>query len=128
MKESRKGLGMGLDLLLKASSQEPPNKREQGDLLFARGLYKQALEQEDQDNDLEAYYYYRRIIDLWPHGKTGSEAEKAKLMSEALNNAATILFEHGKIAPAIEFLEKALKVDAANETARENLNIIRAEA
>lgn len=126
MKENRKGLGMGLDLLLKASSHKNAG-RDKSDIVLARAWFQEAWEREDHENALEAYYYYRRIVDLWPGEAFKNDAEKAKLLSQSLNNAAVILFEYGYADSARQYLERAVQIDSQNETAIENLKVMSEE-
>ena len=114
-----KNLGMGLDLLL--SSTEPRQEREEQALRDAESLFKKALNEDENGQQFEAYYYYRQVIDcLEPFLSLQQEAAK-DLLSQACNNTAVILFENGAIKEAQAYLEKGLEANPRNQVARENL-------
>ncbi|HWP98276.1 MAG TPA: tetratricopeptide repeat protein [Syntrophomonadaceae bacterium] len=122
MKDKLKGLGMGLDLLLKASEgggrQNPDPVRQNFEQ--AREWFNQALGKDEDGNYLEAYYFYRRVADLSP----SNDVEERRLLSQALNNIAIILYENGQNKAALAQLEKALAVDSDNQVARDNLAML----
>lgn len=120
MKNERKGLGMGLDLLLKASTSTPVRASQRGDAAQVKEWLDKALEYDEEGFFLEAYYYYRLIIDRAPVEKTASQ-----VLSQALNNAATILFDNGCEEAAGAYLEKALACWPDNATARDNLKMLK---
>ena len=114
-----KNLGMGLELLL--SSSEPRQEGEEQALRDAESLFKKALNEDENGQQFEAYYYYRQVIDcLEPFLSLQQEAAK-DLLSQACNNAAVILFENGDLKEAQAFLEKGLQANPRNQVARENL-------
>ena len=100
-----KNLGMGLELLL--SSSEPRQEGEEQAIRDAESLFKKALNEDENGQQFEAYYYYRQVIDcLEPFLSLKQEAAK-DLLSQACNNTAVILFENGAIKEAQAYLEKA---------------------
>lgn len=114
-----KNLGMGLDLLL--SSTEPRQEGEEQAIRDAESLFKKALNEDENGQQFEAYYYYRQVIDcLEPFLSLKQEAAK-DLLSQACNNTAVILFENGAIKEAQAYLEKGLQANPRNQVARENL-------
>lgn len=118
----RKGLGMGLDLLLGAS--ESSQIEEEKSLRNAESLFTKALDADENRQKFEAYYYYRRLIDcLEPSSSLRQEASK-ELLSRAYNNAAVILSADEAIRGARDFLKKALQANPRNQVARENLQTI----
>lgn len=120
MKDNRKGLGMGLDLLLKASSNTTVHAPRAGDTAQVKEWLDKALEYDDKGFFLEAYYYYRLIIERAP-----LEEPASQIISQALNNAATILFDNGHKQAACGYLEKALACWPENTTARDNLEMLK---
>jgi tetratricopeptide (TPR) repeat protein len=114
-----KNLGMGLELLL--SSSEPRQEGEEQAIRDAESLFKKALNEDENGQQFEAYYYYRQVIDcLEPFLSLKQEAAK-DLLSQACNNTAVILFENGAIKEAQAYLEKGLQANPRNQVARENL-------
>ena len=114
-----KNLGMGLELLL--SSSEPRQEGEGQAIRDAESLFKKALNEDENGQQFEAYYYYRQVIDcLEPFLSLKQEAAK-DLLSQACNNTAVILFENGAIKEAQAYLEKGLEANPRNQVARENL-------
>ncbi|MEN6391661.1 MAG: hypothetical protein ABFD04_14710 [Syntrophomonas sp.] len=120
MKDNRKGLGMGLDLLLKASSNTPVGATQAGDEAQIKEWLDKALGHDEEGFFLEAYYYYRLIIERSP-----AEEAASQILSQALNNAATILFDNGCNEAACAYLEKALACWPDNTTARDNLKMLK---
>lgn len=120
MKDNRKGLGMGLDLLLKASNNTPVRASQPGDADQVEEWLDKALEHDEKSFFLEAYYYYRLIIE-----RAAVEETTRQVLSQALNNAATILFDNGFKEPACAYLEKALACWPDNATARDNLKMLK---
>ncbi|MEQ8174304.1 MAG: hypothetical protein ABRQ26_04460 [Syntrophomonadaceae bacterium] len=120
MKDNRKGLGMGLDLLLKASSNTPVRTVQAEDTAPIKEWLDKALEYDEDGFFLEAYYYYRLIIERSP-----AEEPASQVLSQALNNAATILFDNGFKEAACTYLEKALACWPDNTTARDNLKMLK---
>jgi len=117
-----KNLGMGLELLL--SSSEPRQEGEEQAIRDAESLFKKALNEDENGQQFEAYYYYRQVIDcLEPFLSLKQEAAK-DLLSQACNNTAVILFANGAIKEAQAFLEKALMANPRNQVARENLQVM----
>jgi len=118
----KKNLGMGLDVLLTAVEKPP---RSNDNLLSKYDtLLATAVEKDDRGEFLEAYHLYCLVIDMLEENVLTRHPELASLVSQALNNAAVILFEHNFAKQAREYLEKALKMDPNNQTARENLSLI----
>jgi tetratricopeptide (TPR) repeat protein len=114
-----KNLGMGLELLL--SSSEPRQEGEEQAIRDAESLFKKALNEDENGQQFEAYYYYRQVIDcLEPFLSLKQEAAK-DLLSQACNNTAVILFANGAIKEAQAYLEKGLEANPRNQVARENL-------
>lgn len=120
MKDNRKGLGMGLDLLLKASSNTPVRAARDGDAAPFKEWLDKALEHDEEGFFLEAYYYYRLIIE-----RAAVEEAADQVLSQAFNNAATILFDNGCKEAACAYLEKALACWPDNKTARDNLKMLK---
>ncbi len=116
----RKGLGMGLDMLL-APSETGPGKEKLA-LGEAKSYFVMAQDRDESGQELEAFYYYRRVIDSLEPASLRKEANE--LLSQAYNNAAVIQFEHGAVKEARDYLEKALQVIPQNKVARENLQVI----
>lgn len=121
MKDNRKGLGMGLDLLLKASSSPPVRAARAEDADQLKEWLDKALEHDEEGFCLEAYHYYRLIIEREP-----AQGAASQILSQALNNAATILFDNGYREEAGRYLEKALSCWPDNTTARDNLKMLKA--
>ncbi len=118
----KKNLGMGLDLLLTSIDEKSLSNdfiKKQTDLLTM------ALDKDDSGDFLEAYHLYRLLIENLNEPQYASTTELALLISQALNNAAVILFEHGQPSRACEYLHQAIKLDPQNQTARDNLNAIK---
>jgi len=120
MKDNRKGLGMGLDLLLKASSNTPVHAVRAEDAAQLKEWLDKALKHDEEGCFLEAYYYYRLIIERRP-----AEEAASQILSQALNNAATILFDNGCKDAARGYLERALACWPENTTARDNLKMLK---
>ncbi|NLU48849.1 MAG: hypothetical protein GXX09_00320 [Syntrophomonadaceae bacterium] len=120
----RKNLGMGLDILLSAAGTPAARAAENALLTRARSIYDLALKEDEMGNAWEAYHHYRQVIDLFGNPQTAS-AEARALISQALNNAAVILFENNHPEAARCLLERAVAVCPENATARANLGMIR---
>lgn len=118
----KKSLGMGLDLLLAAADQN--RAKEPSGLKQAREIFATAVQEDTRENFLEAYYWYRRVIDCSDAGR--DEPEFKQLLSQSFNNAAVIANEYGNANQARAYLERALEVQPDNVTAQENLKIIAA--
>lgn len=126
MKDKIKGLGMGLDLLLKASNTAGLQTHTGEDLEQAGDCFSRALQEEEKDHFLEAYHLYRRVEEL-VGANAAEDAEKSWLCSRALNNAAAILNENGQWEEARIYLEKALEICPDNQVAEENLALLKNE-
>lgn len=114
-------LGMGLDLLLTGAEGKELVTREKISNSRAREMLEEALKQDEADNFLEAYYLYRRFIDLYEDSSLLSEEGGSLLVSQALNNAAIILYEHGEPHMAYAYLEKSIVIEPDNRVAQSNL-------
>ena len=60
----KKNLGIGLDVLLTATQGQYETKSEENIITRAEELFRRALEQDEIGNSLEAYYFYRQVVDL----------------------------------------------------------------
>ncbi|WP_054695982.1 hypothetical protein [Syntrophomonas palmitatica] len=60
---AKKNLGMGLDLLLSAAE----TKKQLESIEEAQRLFAMAIDFDEEGNCLEAYYYYRKMIDDFSH-------------------------------------------------------------
>ncbi|MEN6489566.1 MAG: hypothetical protein ABFD66_11935 [Smithella sp.] len=120
---NKKSLGKGLDLLLKANSNQV-RTTEEIDLTRLQLLFEQAVAEDEKGQIFEAYYLFRRVIDSLEACLGLKIPGSAKLYSEACNNVAIILYESGNVLGAVNYLEQALKIWPDNGTARENLSAI----
>ena len=116
-----RNLGMGLDLLLTAGEAREVPGREPGYISQARDGLNQALKQDEDGNFLEAYHLYRKLIDLLQDDSLAAQADGSQLLSQAFNNAAIILYEHGNMEKAFLYLERSLAVQPDNQVALSNL-------
>ena len=116
-----KNLGMGLDLLLTAGEPREVLSREYANISKVREVFGQALKQDEDGNFLEAYYLYRKLIDGLPDSSLAEPEDAAELFSQAFNNAAIILYEHGNVEKASLYLERSLAVQPDNQVAASNL-------
>lgn len=115
----KKSLGMGLDLLLSVTDR--PREQETDRLRQIKSLFARAVQEDARNNFLEAYYWYRRVIDS---GEAWQDQDELKhLLSQSFNNAAVIVNECGNVNQARIYLQKALEVQPDNATARENLKL-----
>ncbi|MEN6327834.1 MAG: tetratricopeptide repeat protein [Syntrophomonas sp.] len=121
--ENKKSLGKGLDLLLKATSNQV-KKSEDIDLNRIQLLFEQAITEDEKGQLFEAYYLFRKVIDSLESCLDLKLPGSAKLYSEACNNLAIILYESGDDQGAVKYLEQALKIWPDNSTARENLSAL----
>ncbi len=117
-----KKLGMGLDLLLTATEANEIAPRAELSPGWAREIIDQALQLDAEGSFLEAYYLYRTIIDNEQEVVLLQKQDESLLLSQALNNAAIILYEHGNRQQAYTYLEKAVILDPDNNIARSNLD------
>ncbi len=122
MAKSHKNLGMGLDLLLTAAPTKEAVSQNASHSDLAQVLLDRALKQDEAGSFLEAYYLYRRIIDMGKNEAGWQEQISSSLLSQALNNAAIILYEHGNTEDACIFLQRAAEIDPDNRIARSNLD------
>lgn len=120
-----RNLGMGLDLLLNAGEARQVSGWEAGNIGLARETMEEALKQDEQGKFLEAYYLYRRLIDLLPDSSWADHEEGFAILSQALNNAAIILFEHGEVEKSCLYMERSLSVQPDNRVASSNLEQIK---
>ena len=120
----KKNLGIGLDVLLTATQGQYDTKSEESILAQAEALFGRALEQDEIGNSLEAYYFYRQVVDLLDVPESNLP-EVSELLSRSLNNIAVILADNFRIEEAISFLQQALKVYPKNQTAVENMKLIK---
>lgn len=116
----KKSLGMGLDLLLAAVDQ---NRNKESGLKQIKEIFARAVQEDTRENFLEAYYWYRRVIDC--NEACWDEKEFKYILSQSFNNAAVIASEYGNVSQAIAFLEQALQVQPENTIAGENLKLIK---
>jgi tetratricopeptide (TPR) repeat protein len=120
----KKNLGIGLDVLLTATQGQYETKPEESILAQAETLFGRALEQDERGNSFEAYYFYRQVVDLLD--APGSNVlEVSELLSRSLNNIAVILADNSCTEGALSFLQQALEVYPQNQTAIENMKLIR---
>ncbi len=120
----KKNLGIGLDVLLTATQGQYETKSEENIITRAEELFRRALEQDEIGNSLEAYYFYRQVVDLLDVPESNLP-EVSELLSRSLNNIAVILADNFRIEEAISFLQQALKVYPKNQTAVENMKLIK---
>jgi tetratricopeptide (TPR) repeat protein len=120
----KKNLGIGLDVLLTATQGQYDTKPEESILAQAEALFGRALEQDEMGDSFEAYYYYRQIVDLLDTPNS-NVPELSELLSRSLNNIAVILADNSRIEGALSFLQQALEVYPQNQTAIENMKLIR---
>lgn len=119
---NKKNLGMGLDLLLTTADGK---KTLLSDAISTNKiLLGLAVDKDEKGEVFEAYYLYRRVIDCLEEPKHSDSPELCLLASQALNNAAIILFENENHEIARQYLLRAIKLDPANQTALENLKAI----
>ncbi|MDD2621196.1 MAG: tetratricopeptide repeat protein [Syntrophomonadaceae bacterium] len=121
---NKKNLGTGLDLLLSANGSSKLNKHEDAGINLARQLFEQAINEDEKGQLFEAYYLFRRVIDILESCLALNIPGSAPLYSQACNNLAIILHEGGEPATAIRYLEMALKICPDNSIAQENLAAI----
>jgi tetratricopeptide (TPR) repeat protein len=120
----KKNLGIGLDVILTATQGQYDTKPEESILAQAEALFGRALEQDEMGDSFEAYYYYRQIVDLLDTPNS-NVPELSELLSRSLNNIAVILADNSRIEGALSFLQQALEVYPQNQTAIENMKLIR---
>ncbi len=120
----KKNLGIGLDVLLTATQGHYEAKSSESVLAQAEALFGKALEQDEIGDSFEAYYYYRQIVDLLDAPES-NVPEISELLSRSLNNIAVILADNSRIEGALSFLQQALEVYPQNQTAIENMKLIR---
>ena len=119
----KKNLGIGLDVLLTATQGQYETKSEENIITRAEELFRRALEQDEIGNSLEAYYFYRQVVDLLDVPESNLP-EVSELVSRSLNNIAVILADNSRIEEALSFLQQALEVYPQNQTAVENMKLI----
>lgn len=124
---TRKNLGMGLDVLLAPTGNQASRSfgielREVLDK--ARATYERALGEDEKGHIFEAYHLYRQVVDTTEHLLPSPSPEISRLVSQALNNAAIILYENYSTAAARHLLTKAIEVCPDNNTARDNLTLL----
>jgi len=123
MARNQKNLGMGLDLLLTSGTTKETPSPDQTNPNGIRELLDQALRRDEEGNLLEAYYHYRRLVDLEEY-EGPADAERSSIISQAFNNAAIILYEHGNYEQAINYLRRSIDLDPDNQVAQSNLEQI----
>jgi tetratricopeptide (TPR) repeat protein len=116
----KKSLGMGLDILLAAA--DPNREKDTRGLQQVKAMFARAAEEDAGENYLEAYYWYRRVLEYSQNYV--DDAEIRHIFSQSLNNIAVIVCEYGDINKAREYLHRALEIQPDNETARENLSLL----
>lgn len=121
---AKKNLGLGLDLLLSAAGSQHLNSREEEKLKLAKALFTDAMIEDGKGRSFEAYYLYRRVVDILESQLGPNIPGTAQLVSRACNNLAIILYENGDCQGALAYLQKALAIHPENQTARENLEAI----
>lgn len=121
---ANKHLGKGLDLLLSASAQPIREKTANIDARKVEKSFSAALQAEEEGNLYEAYYLYRRIVDSIPASALSRDEAVCMIVSQALNNAAIILYEAARLQEAKGLLLQACEICPANDVARENLELI----
>lgn len=120
-----KHLGRGLDLLLSSSGRVSCTEdKEIIDSSYVEGIFLEATQADDNGNTYEAYHLYRTVSDYIRERSDWADSGLCQLASQALNNAAIILFENGQVAEAGDFLRQACKICPENEVARDNLKLI----
>lgn len=120
----KKNLGIGLDVLLTATQGQYDTKPEGSLLARAEELFSRALEEDKMGNSFEAYYFYRQAVDLLD-ASDANVPKLSELLSRCLNNIAVILADNSRIEGALNFLQQALEVCPKNQTAAENMKLIR---
>jgi tetratricopeptide (TPR) repeat protein len=120
----KKNLGIGLDVLLTATQGQYETKPEENVLTQAEALFGKALDRDKMGDSFEAYYYYRQIVDLLDAPEP-NVPELSELLSRSLNNIAVILADNSYIEGALSFLQQALEVYPKNQTAIENMKLLR---
>ena len=120
----KKNLGIGLDVLLTATQGQFDTKPEESILAQAEALFGRALEEDKMGDSFEAYYLYRQVIDLLDTHDSNIP-ELSELVSRSFNNIAVILADNSRTERALSFLQQALEVYPQNQTAIENMKLIR---
>lgn len=123
IKNAKKNLGIGLDVLLTATSGQQKTSLK-SILTRVQTLFGQALEHDEIGDSYEAYYLYRQVIDLLNTGEQDTP-EVSELISRTYNNLAIILFESGQTEKAVSYLQLAIDIYPPNRTAIENMKLIR---
>jgi tetratricopeptide (TPR) repeat protein len=121
---ARKNLGMGLDLLLNASNNRNFPNTGKTDLAKATSIFEKAVQEEEKANLFEAYYQYRKLIDYLEGNPCIDNNDLSRLISEAMNNLAILLYENGQADAACSYLKQAADICPENQVAMENLEII----
>lgn len=116
-----KNLGMGLDLLLTSGEARETSARQMENINQVREIMNMALQQDEEGKYLEAYYLYRKVIDLLPDTSLDARGDGSQILSQALNNAAIILYEHDEVEKSCLYLERSLTVQPDNLVAQSNL-------
>lgn len=121
---AKKHLGKGLDLLLSATNAKPANEpRANIETVHIEKLFSNALVADDEGNSHEAFYLYRTLADYVQARLPVDDNAILLLTSQALNNAAIILYEAGHEREAREYFKQACDTCPDNEVVRENLKL-----
>jgi hypothetical protein len=118
---NKKKLGMGLALLLPPLNPPVIPAAESDTTARVRNCFERGLAEDQRNNDFEAYHWYRTVIDCHDQTAANHTEEEKTITSRAMNNAAVILAENGRIDPGRELLIRALELWPDNDTARANL-------
>ncbi|MGE5423658.1 MAG: tetratricopeptide repeat protein [Ignavibacteriales bacterium] len=122
---AKKKLGMGLDLLLSAVETGSDRFGESMVPTEIKSLYEAAVDQDEKDNSLEAYHLYRRVTEIYETLTIEQTFGVHRVVSQAFNNLAIILYENGQPDQAIKYLKRALEIWPENTTAQENFAAIK---
>lgn len=122
---AKKKLGMGLDLLLSAVEAGSDRFGESMVPTEIKSLYEAAVDQDEKDNSLEAYHLYRRVTEIYETLTIEQTFGVHRVVSQAFNNLAIILYENGQHDQAIKYLKRALEIWPENTTAQENFAAIK---
>lgn len=120
----KRNLGIGLDVLLTATQGQYDIKPEENILAQAEALFGRALEEDKMGDSFEAYYLYRQVVDLLDTPESNIPG-LSELVSRCLNNIAVILADNSRTERALSLLQQALEVYPQNQTAIENMKLIR---
>jgi tetratricopeptide (TPR) repeat protein len=127
----RKALGFGFQDLMEGARSEIGLFNTEADLERIQCLFELAVKSEDEHRIIDALFYYRYIVKIFDEKTTGltdkSLFQSIKIVLKAMNNIGGICYDLDQKKEALIWFNKILTIDADNEIARENLEILNQE-